>query len=105
MNIKNELYSINVKDYKERKSKKIMFSFSGNRKNIKNGKSDLSAINCTFMNLPQNEEFLFSVTENDEQTGFGVDMRNIKVCKNTALVVEDCPRWLQKVIKIFCETW
>jgi hypothetical protein len=105
-------------EYEERKANNYIFSFAKDDGCIMNtgtsfnadfdGKdreSELNAVNCTWRNMPQDDVFLFSVNERDDKKGFNVDLRNIKVCKNTAMVVENCPLWLKWILSKLLETW
>jgi hypothetical protein len=69
------------------------------------GESELYALNCHWENLPQNDVFCFVATERDDRKGFGLDLRNLKISKNTATVVEDCPKWLRWCLSIFLTVW
>jgi len=103
-------------DYEKRKSERHIFSFAGEDSYVCNGTDDLTldessretelhAISCVWRNLPQNEQFLFSATERDDKKGFNIDMRNLKIAKNTALVVERCPAWLGWLLRHTCNAW
>jgi len=103
--------------YEERKAKRYVFSFAGDDEPILNTyigekeysmegrESDMDVDRITIRNLPQNDAFLFSIVERDDKKGFGVFMHGIKVAKNTAVVVENCPKWLRWVLVKCCKAW
>jgi len=101
-------------EYKERKELRYIFSLAENGGNImnepldleiKDTESELYAINCHWKNIPQDDVFLFSINERDDRKGFCVDLRNLKISKNTATVIEDCPKWLKWCLSKILTVW
>jgi hypothetical protein len=105
-------------NYKDRKAGNSIFSFAGDDGRIMNTSTGFNAesyddsreseffvINCIWQNIPQDNDFFFSINERDDKKGFNIDIRNIKFCKNTATVVEDCPDWLRLALSKLLKVW
>lgn len=91
-------------DYEERKKRRFIYSQADSEPGDSRT-SEFNLINCVFKNIPQNDQFLFSINEGDDMKGYHIDMRGLKISKLSALVVEDCPPWLRWVLKKTCGAW
>jgi len=86
--------------YSERKAARFVFSFSF--ENVER-QSECECHNCSFYDIPQTDECVFSVTERDDKKGFGIEMHGVTVVPSTYLCVSGAPKWLAWIAAKVCD--
>lgn len=97
---KKELIPVKIPNYADRRAEGTTFSLSFTDAVRE---SEFSIVGCNFHNL-RSDDAEFQLIERDDKKGFNVFMRNVIIVPQSFIVIKTAPKWMCKLIKLYCTT-